>query len=301
MNGIFSALVGVFDDNGIPSESGIRQVVRHNIDVNGVDGLYVCGSTGENFLLPTEYKKTILKTAADEASNKCKLIAHVGSNIYEEIDELSKHSANCGYDAISAVTPFYYKFSADDIKEYYNYIAKKSSLPLIIYIVPLLTSINLSRDDFAEILSNKNIIGVKFTVQDFYLLERLRSDFPDKLFYSGFDETLLSATVLGTDGAIGSTFNLIGHWAKALFNHVNNNELQEARAIQKNINTVVDMLCKAGLYSTIKETLKCFGIDCGECRAPMSATTDTHREMAKKIHRFIREADEMATCTASVK
>ena len=51
IGGIYSALLTSFDKNGDIYEKGIRQLVRHNIDVCKVDGLYVGGSTGENFLL----------------------------------------------------------------------------------------------------------------------------------------------------------------------------------------------------------------------------------------------------------
>ena len=63
-------------------------------------------------------------------------------------------------------------------------------------------------DNFAKLFENEKIIGVKYTNADFYLLERLRERFPDKLILSGFDEMLLPALALDVDGAIGSTFNI---------------------------------------------------------------------------------------------
>ena len=292
MDGIYSALLGVFDETGKPNKIGIQNLVEHNITHCGVDGLYVCGSTGENFLLPTSYKKEILKAVATQASGRIKLIAHVGSNVYEEIEELSDFALECGYDAISAVTPYYYKFNSTEIKAYYKHIADYSKLPLIIYNIPLLTSVVLSRDDFKEILNHPNIIGVKYTSSDFYLLERLRNDFPNKYIYSGFDETLLCACVLKTNGAIGSTYNIIGHWAKALRECVDLNKIEQAREIQKNMNTVIDMLCESGLYATMKEVISLYGVSCGECRAPMSPTNLTHKDMAKKIYMFIENIDK---------
>ncbi|HOJ12827.1 MAG TPA: N-acetylneuraminate lyase, partial [Clostridiales bacterium] len=213
MKGIFSALLGVFDENYQPDIDGINAVVRHNIEHCKVDGLYVCGSTGENFLINTQAKKIILKTAAEAAKGESKLIAHVGSNIIEETLELSRLAAELSYDAISAVTPYYYKFTSKEIRDYYRYIADNSSLPLIIYNIPMLTGVSLNRNDLSELLSYKNIIGIKYTANDLYMLERLRVECKDAYLYSGFDEMLLSAAVLETDGAIGSTYNIIGHWA----------------------------------------------------------------------------------------
>ena len=111
LKGIYSALLVAFDENGNINEKGLRQIIRHNIDVNKVDGLYVGGSTGENFMLSTEEKKRIFEIAKDEAKEEIRLIAQVGSINLKESVELAKFTTDLGYDAISAVTPFYYKFS----------------------------------------------------------------------------------------------------------------------------------------------------------------------------------------------
>ena len=56
LKGIYSALLVSFNEDGSVNEKGTRQIVRHNIDKMKVDGLYVGGSTGENFLLSTDEK-----------------------------------------------------------------------------------------------------------------------------------------------------------------------------------------------------------------------------------------------------
>ncbi|MFU0824576.1 MAG: N-acetylneuraminate lyase [Clostridium sp.] len=181
MKGIYSALLVAFDENGNVDEAGLREIVRHNIDNMKIDGLYVGGSTGENFMLSTEQKKQIFSIAKDEAKDAIKLIAQVGSiNVYESV-ELAKFVTDLGYDAISAVTPFYYKFSFSEIKDYYNTIINSVDNRLIIYSIPFLTGVDMSVEQFGELFENEKIIGVKFTAADFYLLERLRKAFPEHL------------------------------------------------------------------------------------------------------------------------
>ncbi len=79
MKGIYSALLVSFDKDGNINEKGLREIIRHNIDVCKIDGLYVGGSTGENFMLSTDEKKRIFEIAMDEAKGQVKLIAQVGS------------------------------------------------------------------------------------------------------------------------------------------------------------------------------------------------------------------------------
>lgn len=49
MKGIMTALITPFNEDGTLNEKGLREVVRQNIDVMKVDGLYIGGSTGESF------------------------------------------------------------------------------------------------------------------------------------------------------------------------------------------------------------------------------------------------------------
>ena len=151
LKGIFSALLISFDENGHINEQGIREIIRHNIDKMKIDGLYVGGSTGENFMLSTEEKKEISRIAKDEVKNDVRLIAQVGSINVKEAVELAKYVTELGYDAISAVTPFYYKFSFPEIKEYYNTIVNSCNNRMIIYSIPFLTNVNMDVSQFGEL------------------------------------------------------------------------------------------------------------------------------------------------------
>ena len=286
MKGLYTALMCSFDEQGNVNEKGLREIVRYNIEVSEVDGLYVNGSTGENFLISTEQKKQIFEIVKDEVGDQVKLIAQVGSLNIEEASDLAKFVTDLGYDAISAVTPFYYKFDFEEIKDYYNTILEGVDTQLIVYSIPALTGVNMNLEQFGELFENEKIIGVKFTAPDFSLLERLRHAFPDKLIYSGFDEMLLSASVLNVDGAIGSTFNVNGKRAKQIFTLAQSGKIDEAREIQKVTNDLIEEILNNGLYQTIKEMLKTQGVNAGFVRKPMKQLTEEKtvkaRELAKK-------------------
>ncbi|MBY0757265.1 N-acetylneuraminate lyase [Clostridium sardiniense] len=284
MKGIYSALLVSFDKEGNINEKGLREIVRHNIDVCGVDGLYVGGSTGENFMLSTDEKKRIFEIAMDEAKGQVKLIAQVGSVNLKEAVELAKFATELGYDSLSAVTPFYYKFDFNEIKHYYETIINSVDNKMIIYSIPFLTGVNMSLEQFAELFENEKIIGVKFTAADFYLLERMRKTFPDKLIYAGFDEMMLPATVLGVDGAIGSTFNMNGKRAKEIFNLTKDNQIDKAREIQHLTNDFITDLLGNGLYQTLKGLLQEAGVDAGYCRQPMKESTEEMKIKTKEIY-----------------
>lgn len=250
----------------------------------GIDGLYVGGSTGENFMISTEEKKELFRIAKDEAGNQVKLIAQVGSVNVKESVELAEFVTDLGYDAISAVTPFYYKFSFAEIKDYYNTIINSVNSRLIIYSIPALTGVNMNVAQFSELFENEKIVGVKFTAPDFYLLERLRNAFPEHLIYAGFDEMMLPAAVLDVDGAIGSTFNVNGPRARRIFQAAQAGDIKTALQLQHVTNDLITAILDNGLYSTLKELLELQGVHAGYCRRPMASASPAQKARAKEIY-----------------
>lgn len=285
MKGIYSALMVPYNEDGSINEKGLREIVRYNIDKMGVDGLYVGGSTGENFMISTEEKKKVFEIAIDEAKDAVHLIAQVGSINLHEAVELGKYVTKLGYKCLSAVTPFYYKFDFEEIKDYYKTIVRETGNYMVIYSIPFLTGVNMNLSQFGELFKNEKIIGVKFTAGDFYLLERVRKAFPDKLIFAGFDEMLLPATVLGVDGAIGSTYNVNGIRAKKIFELAKQSKIAEALEIQHVTNDLIEGILSNGLYQTIKEILKLEGVDAGYCRKPMKKIGEKQVEFAKELHK----------------
>lgn len=269
LKGIYSALLIPFDEKGEVKEDGLRQVIEHNLNVCGVDGLYVNGSSGENFLLNTAQKKQIFKFVKEVVGDRAKLIAQVGSLDLNEAVELAKYATELGYDSLSAVTPFYYPLSFKEIKDYYETIINATDNSMILYYIPFLTGVKISLDQFAELLDNEKVIGVKYTAADFYQLERFRRRFPDKLIWSGFDEMLVQAAISGVDGAIGSTYNVNGKTSKKIFELAKEGKVEEAYELQHKANDVIEKVLELGLYQTLKEILKVKGIDAGYCKKPM--------------------------------
>ncbi|MDY0394056.1 N-acetylneuraminate lyase [Virgibacillus halophilus] len=283
MKGLFSALLVPFDEKGNIKEQGLRDIVRQNIEVQQVDGLYVNGSSGENFMLSTEQKKTIFQIVSEENAGKVKLIAQVGSINLDEAVELGKYATSLGYDSLSAVTPFYYKFSFEEIKHYYETIIAETNNNMIIYAIPALTGVSMDVAQFDELFQNEKIIGVKYTDGNFFMLERLRKRYPNKLIYSGFDEMLIYGVISGVDGAIGSTYNINGKRAKQIMALCHEGKVDEAYEVQHVTNDLIEKVLDLGLYQTLKEVLNQKGFDAGTCKKPMSGFDSSKIEEVKKL------------------
>ena len=157
--GIFPALLTPFDKNDNVNEAVLKQITRYNLD-KGVNGFYVGGSTAEAFLLSFEERLQIMKAVAEEAKGATTLIAHIGCISTKQAITLAKEAKELGYDAISSVAPFYYKFSFPEIKKYYYDIVDAVELPMFIYNFPAFSGVNLTVDNIAEFLTDDRFLGV---------------------------------------------------------------------------------------------------------------------------------------------
>ncbi len=107
LRGVMAALLTPFDQQQALDKASLRRLVQFNIQ-QGIDGLYVGGSTGEAFVQSLSEREQVLEIVAEEAKGKIKLIAHVGCVSTAESQQLAASAKRYGFDAVSAVTPFYY-------------------------------------------------------------------------------------------------------------------------------------------------------------------------------------------------
>ena len=108
MRGLYCALVTPYKANGAPDYEELERLVNLN-KKNGISRFYVCGSSAEMPLLRLSERKEILRTVIGAGADY--VIAHVGGGNALETFELAGDAAKAGANAVSAVTPYYYKYS----------------------------------------------------------------------------------------------------------------------------------------------------------------------------------------------
>jgi len=281
--GIFPALLTPFRSNQI-DEQALRKLVELNIK-KGVDGFYVCGSTGEAFLLTIEERKHILEIVSDQSKGRVSIIAHIGAIATDFTLELGRHALSLkGVNAVSSIPPFYYKFSRDEIISYYLDLAQELSFPLIPYNFPQLSGVTLTPDIIKVLRKSPNIIGVKFTSKNFFDLERIKRSDPQLIVYNGFDEVYLAGLAMGADGTIGSTYNFMAEKFIAITHFFKEGNIARAQALQSDANDVIDALLKTRCFMAAeKYMLDLIGIPFGEPRRPFKPLVSEEKTFLSKV------------------
>ena len=272
LEGIFPALVTPFDSRDRIDRAALARVIEYNIN-KGVQGFYLGGSTGESLLLNQEERKDLTELVVEHVGGRSKVIAHIGCFATRDSIELAGHAKSCGVDAISALPPFYYKFTLGELKQFYLDIVDAVQLPMIIYNAPVLTGVSFDNQNLGPIFDHPLVIGVKFTSYDLYQMQRIITTNPDKFVINGHDEIYLSALAVGSRCAIGSTFNFMSGLYLKMRSLFDENKLDEARVLQNKANVIIELLISIGVFRGVKGMLGVLGLDCGDCRAPFAPLT----------------------------
>lgn len=277
LKGVMPALLTPFDHQQQLDTQSLRQLVRFNI-AQGVDGLYVGGSTGEAFVQSSAERQEVLEIVAEEAKGKITLIAHVGTVSTHESQQLAQAASRFGYDAVSAVTPFYYPFSFEEHCDHYRGIIDSAQgLPMVVYNIPALSGVKLSLDQINTLVTLPGVGALKQTSGDLFQMEQIRRAHPDLVLYNGYDESFASGLLAGADGGIGSTYNIMGWRYQGIVKALKGGDIATAQALQTKCNEVIDLLIKVGVFRGLKTVLHYMDIiEVPLCRKPFAPVDEKY-------------------------
>ena len=276
INGVMPAMITSFNNDESINKEGIRKTINYLISER-VDGLYITGSTGETFLMSQEEKKQAIEIIVEEVNGRVPVIAHIGSIGTKITTDLGQYAEKVGVDALSALPPFYYGFSNDEIFNYYKDISNSTSLPITVYNISHANLMDL--DMLKRLASIKNVKGVKYTAPTHFNFSKIKKEIGESFkIYSGMDEMALSGLISGADGIIGSFYNLMPELFVEIYKQVKNNNINEAKKIQEKINIIILFALKKSGYPFIKMGLKWLNIDSGYVRRPFNSIIDSENE-----------------------
>jgi N-acetylneuraminate lyase len=256
-SGIYPAFLTPLDDTRKFAPKVAEKLLHHLLST-GVDGTYVAGSTGEGMRLPVSDRKALVETLMPLMSEK-KLIVHVGAPAIDDAILLANHAAKHGAAAISSLPP---AGGPSQVNNYYEKLAAESPLPLILYYFPKVAPTAFQdSQELIDICDFPNVLGVKFTDFNFYLLQRLVKR--GNLLFNGYDEALAAGLLMGAQGGIGSTYNVMPQVYLTIFRAAEQSDWETARTWQSHANSVLDILLRYPFFPALRAVMAHRGFDCG--------------------------------------
>lgn len=269
--------------------TGIIPAYYNFLKSNGVTGAFICGSTGEGVSMTTLEKKEVAAAwaQATKGDQDFKVMMFLGGTSIADCKDLALHAKEVGLYAISFTAPFYFKPANVDMlaKACAEIAAVVPDMPFYYYHIPVLTGVNFAMYDLLQAVHGQvpNFAGVKYTHEDFM-------DFLSCLHFQdgkydmlwGRDENMLSALVLGTKGAVGSTYNYAAPLYSDMIAAFEQHDLKRAQQLQQQSIDMIRLLGKHGGIATGKAFMKVVGLDCGNFRLPIKNMDDAQFKLFTK-------------------
>lgn len=259
------------------------------LKANKVIGAFINGSTGEGVSQTKEERKLVAEAWADAAKDdkNFKVINLVGGTSLADCKEMAAHTEKIGLYAVSFTAPFYFKpLSAQALADCCKEVAAAAPHTAFYYYhIPVLTNCNITMYDLLNAVNGSipNFAGIKYTHEDF--MDFLSCMYVDGGRYDmlwGRDENMLSALVLGSFGAVGSTYNYAAPLYYNMIDAFKNGDLIKARNLQQQSIDMIRLLGKYGGIATGKAFMKLVGLDCGGFRLPVKNMSAEQFELFKK-------------------
>ncbi|MBL7735908.1 MAG: dihydrodipicolinate synthase family protein [Chitinophagaceae bacterium] len=263
--GVWPALFTPTRKDGKVNEKELEKLIELLIN-QGMDGIYLLGSTGQGFLYSEEERKSVAKICLEIVDQRLPVMVQVGALNTDESVRLARYAAQHGANAISSVGPIYYGASVNMAFEHYKKIAQATDLPFFPYQIGK-SATNALIDKLSQI---ENIGGMKLTTQNLTEISNIHNLVGSswKLF-SGADELLCHAALCGTSGAIGTSYNLIGDSCKTIRQEFLNGKVSMAAEFMLALQALIEEVLPSIWWFFRRAMLLKHNIDIGDPRPPL--------------------------------
>ncbi len=220
IKGIYAASLSVLDEN---LALDVNKTIKHaeNVIDLGCHGAVFFGSTGQSQLISLSEKIQLINELPN-SKYKSKFIIGTGLNSLVDTINLMKISKSVGFNNFLIMPPAYYKYSDEEVINFYSKIINEiNDCKIILYNFEKLSGYKFSVQCVENLVKKfpNQIIGVKDS--SYNLFETLK--IKNFSIFPGSEAKLLKGLELGCDGIITATTNITGHLSREIYDNFNNN------------------------------------------------------------------------------
>lgn len=297
IEGILAPAMVPLDESGKINEKELRRLIEWLIN-NGVGGFFPNGTTGEFVRFSFEERREIVRIYADQVAGRVPIIAGAAeANIDMTLSACSEY-AELGCLGVAICPPYYFKLSQASLQEYYEQLAMRSELYILIYNIPQMTT-ELAIETIKSLCYQKKIIGIKDSSPDFArflnLMHEIRPLREDFSFLTGRDEFLVLAMEMGADGGTNATAGVIPEVFMKMYHLARDGKYEHARKLQDEILPFLRrMLIGCEYPDGIRAGMELRGFQMGKCRQPQSGKqVEDIKVISKELDEMLKSFDEI--------
>jgi 4-hydroxy-tetrahydrodipicolinate synthase len=284
---IIVPLVTPFDEEGELNYEAVGKLVEHLIGKKYCDSILVAGTTGEFHALTNPERIELFRAVKEAAAGRVGLVAGTGAGSTREALLLTQEAEKLEYDAAMVVCPYYCKPNQEGIYRHFEAVARQTSLPVMLYNIPLFSGVNIDPETVARLSGTKNIRGIKdeLGINPTQMTEYALVTPEDFSIYNGDDIMTLCGLVQGAAGTVSGGSHLVGEKVRKMMELFLSGKNRQALQIHLALDPFFKALCpnrRVNPIPVLKAALEIAGHPVGPPRLPLDPASGQERNQIRE-------------------
>jgi 1-pyrroline-4-hydroxy-2-carboxylate deaminase len=250
--GVFPAVTTQFKSNyGLDIEATAK--VIDGLIKDGVSGLIVCGTVGENTSLSRSEKVAVMEAAKDVSRGRVPVIAGVAEFTTAFASEVAKEAERVGLDGVMVMPALVYSSKPHETAAHFRGVAKATDLPVMVYNNPPIYKNDVTPDILASLADCETIVCFKDSSGDTRRFTDTKNMVGDRfVLFAGLDDVVVESVMLGAAGWVSGMSNAFPQEGETLFRLAKAGRYEEARALYEWFMPLLHLDARPDLVQCIK-------------------------------------------------
>ena len=281
--GVFPAVTTQFRADFSVDVEATRKVIAGLIR-DGVSGLVVCGTVGENCSLSTAEKVEVIEAAVDVAQGRVPVIAGIAEFTTAFAIDTARAAQKAGVDGVMVMPALVYSSKPHATAAHYRGVGTAIDLPLMVYNNPPIYKNAVTPDILASLADVETICAFKDSSGDTRAFTDLRNMVGDRFtLFAGLDDTVVESIMLGAVGWVSGMSNAFPREGEALFRLAAAGRFEEARPLYDWFMPLLHLDARPDLVQCIKLFEAIMGRGSALTRPPRLALPEADRKEVEAL------------------
>ena len=254
---------------------------------SGVNGLIMCGSLGENQTLDPDEKRAVVRCAVETARGRVPVLSGVAESSTAAAIRYVRDVEKLGASGVMLMPPMSYKGDPRETVTYFRAVARGGGLPIMIYNNPISYANDLTPALLAALADEEKFVALKESSGDPRRVTELHNTVGGRYaIFTGVDDLLLEASILGLDGWVAGTGIAFPRENQQLWKLTREGRWDEARQLYRWFQPLLKLDTHGHVVQYIKLCEQETGLGAEWVRAPRLLIAGTER---RRVLQIIRE------------
>ncbi|WP_397449350.1 dihydrodipicolinate synthase family protein [Pseudomonas sp. NA-150] len=282
-SGVFPAVTTQFRSDFSVDLEATHKVIS-NLVRDGVSGLIICGTVGENTSLSTEEKVSLVEVAKDAAGGRVPVLSGIAEFTSANATKVAKEIQRVGADGIMLMPALVYSSKPFEAAAHFRSVATSIDLPVMVYNNPPIYKNDVTPDILISLSDCENIVCFKDSSGDTRRFIDVRNEVGDRfVLFAGLDDVVLESIAVGAVGWVSGMSNAFPKEGETLFRLARDGRFKEAIALYEWFMPLLHLDARPDLVQCIKLCEELAGRGSALTRPPRLALPDEDREFVEAI------------------